>query len=257
MEADLLGLNAATTFPKINKETALVLLTSPIQEQGSQWAVTPIQQESNEEDILLRFHDTQFAPPQKSVQVDLKVGTPFQKPELDICNDTKIGASPMDLACLLSNRTANTGSTVATSSSLTVASLLDDNTFAPPPPLPTMDKLVRFEFMAEREADKKTLPNFMNVKHSGKVLSRVSVLSLISKSWKETFWIIYDESQLIFFRNERDYEDWLLNPYIDRKERDKKIKMKIDFQKDQNMNGSRGYQITKIRKKQYRKGGIM
>ncbi len=263
MEADLLGLNAATTFPKENEETALVLLSSPIHGKVSKWSVTQPQQGSNDEDILLRFQDTQFVPPQEGKVEDREAVPPSQeKTELEVCNGTKTRqnsdlSSPMDLACMLSNRTANTGSTVATLSSLTVTSLLEDITFAPPPPFPTMDKLVRFEFMAEREADNKSLPNFTKVKHSGKILSRVSILSLISKSWKETFWIIYDEFQLIFFRNERDYEDWLLNPYIDGKERDDLIKLKIDLEKDLQASGSRGYQITKIRKKEYRKGGIM
>ena len=134
------------------------------------------------------------------------------------------------------------------------ASILDDRTFAPPPLLPTISP-VRFEFMAERAADMSSLPQFEKVMHSGKLLSRISIKSLIMKNWKDTFWIIYGVSQLIIFRCLSDYEEWLLNPYLSEDQRLSFIKLKIDFEKDLSVTGNRGYHCTKLLPKFYRNSG--
>jgi hypothetical protein len=137
------------------------------------------------------------------------------------------------------------------------SSILDDRTFAPPPHLPTKKNLVRFEFMAEREANVSLLPSFEKVMHSGKVLSRISIKSLITKKWKEVFWIIYGSSCLIVFRTTKDYEEWLLNPYLSETERQLLIKFKMDFEKDLSVTGIRGYKSTEARKKYYRGRGML
>ena len=141
-------------------------------------------------------------------------------------------------------------------SSNTICSILDDRTFCPPPPLPTQNNLVSFDFFAERDADF-SLPSFERVMHAGKVLSRISIRSLITRSWREVFWIIYGTHQLIFFRCMRDYEEWLLNPCLSEAERMLLIKLKIDFEKDLSVTGIRGYQYTDVKPKSYRRRGIL
>ena len=139
----------------------------------------------------------------------------------------------------------------------THSSILDDRTFAPPPPLPTQDNLVRFDFMAERQANTSLLPSFEKVMHSGKVLSRISITSLITKKWKEMFWIIYGINCFIVFRSKKDYEEWLLNPYLSEAERKLLIKLKVDFEKDLSVTGVRGYKTTEVSMKQYRVCGVL
>ncbi len=134
-------------------------------------------------------------------------------------------------------------------------SVLDDRTFAPPPPLTSHP--ARFDFFAERQANPSLLPAYGEVMHSGKVLSRISIKSLITKKWKEMFWIIYGKSSFIVFRTFRDYEEWILNPYLSQKERSLLIKFKIDFEKDLSVTGIRGYMCTDVRPKYYIGRGML
>ena len=144
------------------------------------------------------------------------------------------------------------------SSNVMASSILDDRTFCPPPPLPNQINIVKFDFFAESDATNvSSLPTFERVMHSGKLLSRISIRSLITRSWKEVFWIIYGAHQLIFFRCMRDYEEWLLNPYLSQAERLLFVKLKIDFEKDLSVTGIRGYQSTDVRPKSYRRRGIL
>lgn len=139
-------------------------------------------------------------------------------------------------------------------------SILDDRAFAPPPPLPTQyNNIVNFHFQDKQYSSQGSgaLPSFEKVMHSGKILARISIKSLITRSWKEVFWIIYGSSQLIFFRCMRDYEDWLLNPSMSNEERNHLIKLKIDLEKDLNVNSIRGYQCTDVRPKSYRRRGVL
>jgi|AntRauTorckE5430_2_1112549.scaffolds.fasta_scaffold05804_3 hypothetical protein len=141
-------------------------------------------------------------------------------------------------------------------SSNVICSILDDRTFCPPPPLPIQNNIMSFDAFADINANS-SLPSFERVMHAGKILSRISIRSLITRSWKEVFWIIYDTHQLIFFRCMRDYEEWLLNPYLSEAERELLIKLKIDFEKDLSVTGIRGYQHTDVKPKSYRRRGIL
>lgn len=137
-------------------------------------------------------------------------------------------------------------------------SILDDRCYAPPPPLPTQNSLVRFEFMAERPADHDNLPSFQKVIKAGTLLSRISIKSLVTKQWRDnTFWIIYGSSCVHIFRSIRDYEEWLLNPYISKNKRTDLIKLTIDFENDLSVTGIRGYKTTAVRKKIYRSNGAL
>lgn len=140
-------------------------------------------------------------------------------------------------------------------------SILDDRTFAPPPPLPTQNNIVRLHFQygerKETAVSGQCLPSFEKVMHSGKILARISIKSLITRCWKEVFWIIYGTTKLIVFRCMRDYEDWLLNTTISDEERNHLIKLQIDIEKDLNVHSIRGYQCTDVRPKSYRRRGIL
>lgn len=85
---------------------------------------------------------------------------------------------PSELLPSLSSGTMNTRSTITTLSSGNAAYLLDDQTCAPRPPLPTWDQIVRFDFMAEKEVAANTIPMYEKVMHAGSILSRISVKSV-------------------------------------------------------------------------------
>ena len=132
--------------------------------------------------------------------------------------------------------------------------------FAPPPlPLDPKDEelLGRFQFMAEMEADYRTLPSAKRVTHSGYIQSRISLKSLLTKKWKPTYWITYGHNILIFFKSKATFEEWLYNPYLSKEKRMTLIKLGIDFKRDRNLQNLRGYQATRIRTKYYKRGGMM
>lgn len=138
--------------------------------------------------------------------------------------------------------------------------VLHNPEFAPPPvPLDPKDKdlLGRFQFMAEKEADYRSLPNAKRVTHSGCLVSRISLKSLLTKVWKPTFWITYGHNILIFFKSKSTFEEWLYNPYLSKDERANLIKLGIDFKRDRNLPNLRGYQATRIRTKYYKRGGMV
>ena len=215
---DLLGLNTLET--KAQNESSIVTVVNP--KSSNQWEISLFEENT---DILLQFNQQPVTNSDnvRTTRKERQISSPILQP----------GRRPSNL--------------------LVGSSILDDRSFAPPP-LPSRNKVI-FEFMAEREANHSDLPCYTKVMHSGKVLSRISIKSLITKNWKEVFWIIYGVHQLIFFRSIGDYEEWLLNPYLSEKERIALIKLKIDFVNDLSVTGLRGYKCTKARQKFYRRHG--
>jgi len=121
---------------------------------------------------------------------------------------------------------------------------LDDPTYAPAP---------------ERPADERHsvrskpyhMPEFDKVTHSGHVMSRISLKSLIIKKWKPMFWICYGDSRIIFFRSKSDFEEWATNPLLNLVEREELIKLDVDF-KDCGMKpGVKGYRAASLHMKDY------
>mmetsp|Transcript_941 Transcript_941/g.1422 ORF Transcript_941/g.1422 Transcript_941/m.1422 type:complete len:419 (-) Transcript_941:589-1845(-) len=98
------------------------------------------------------------------------------------------------------------------------------------------------------------LPDFDKIHHSGRVLMRHSFVELLSKKWREHFWIQYGPSKILFFQLEQDFIEWLTNPYLTEKERNKIVKCSVDFVKDLYDLDLRGYRITRARPKRYRDG---
>lgn len=129
-------------------------------------------------------------------------------------------------------------------------SVLDDPKFAPKPP--AVHGLANSQALAQQAPPGSSpLPDFEQVLHSGYVLSRISFRTILIKKWKQTFWIMYGRSKVLFFRSSADFEDWISNPYLSQAQRDFLVKLSIDFAGDLNKQGVRGYQVTPQRLKNY------
>jgi len=133
---------------------------------------------------------------------------------------------------------------------------LDDLTFAPAPPCPVESDHTMSQLMAEDEPDQK-LPSYEKITHSGTCLSRISLISLVIKRWKSTFWITYGDRSLLFFRSQKHFDEWLTNKHLSRKERKSLIKLHINFVADFEDEDVQGYQISKMKTKWYRNGGLL
>lgn len=121
---------------------------------------------------------------------------------------------------------------------------------APPPPMPPGRENAEY---LSRNAGGMTspLPRPSLVVHSGYVLSRISFRTVLLRKWKQTFWIQYGPTQLLFFRTFADFEDWLNNPYHTIKAREYLVKLRVDFVSDLKKKSVMGYQVTQIRRKPY------
>lgn len=127
---------------------------------------------------------------------------------------------------------------------------LDDPKFAPRPP--AVHGLANAQALSQHAPNGASpLPDFDLVSHSGYVLARISFRTILIKKWKQTFWIMYGSSQVLFFRSSADFEDWVSNPYLSQGQRDFLVKLKIDFVQDLNKQSVRGYQVTTQRLKNY------
>lgn len=128
---------------------------------------------------------------------------------------------------------------------------------APPPPLQPGRR--HAEYLAENSAPalSSPLPKPELVHHSGYVLSRISFRTVLMRKWKQTFWIQYGPTQLLFFRSFADYTDWLNNPYHTQKAREFLVKLRVDFVSDLKKSSVMGYQVTQVRRKPYGKNVML
>lgn len=130
------------------------------------------------------------------------------------------------------------------------ASILDDPKFAPKPP--AVHGLANAHALAQHAPPGASpLPDFDQVSHSGYVLARISFRTILIKKWKQSFWVMYGSTKVLFFRSSADFEDWISNPYLSQAQRDFLVKLRIDFAGDLNKQGVRGYQVTPQRLKNY------
>jgi hypothetical protein len=93
--------------------------------------------------------------------------------------------------------------------------------------------------------------------HAGYVLARISFRTVLLRKWKQTFWIQYGPTQLLFFRSYSDFGDWLNNPYHSAKAREYLVKLRVDFVSDLKKKSVMGYQVTQIRRKPYGKNVML
>ncbi len=137
--------------------------------------------------------------------------------------------------------------------------ILHDPTFAPPPKFPENLSVVKMRFFGDEKnlTVKSTLPSFEQVNHSGECMARFSLRSMIIKKWRQCFWIAYGDNQILFFRSKVDFEEWVSNPYLTKTERDKLVKLNVDFVNDLYKPSVNGYNPTNIRAKSYNRNGTL
>jgi hypothetical protein len=129
----------------------------------------------------------------------------------------------------------------------------DNPNFAPKPNSPRVrpENLANIEKLAaSAPKNASPLPDFGKVSHSGYILARISIRTILLKKWKQVYWVTYGVNQILFFRSTDDFEEWLTNPYLSAKERDHLVKLKIDLIEDlSRVEGVAGYTVTpKIQK---------
>jgi len=134
---------------------------------------------------------------------------------------------------------------------------LDDPTFAPPPDPPADESFATRDRNNHAGSNNHAnMPSFDMVKHSGNVMARISLKTIVTKKWKQIFWICYGDNKIIIFRSKSDFEEWALNPNLGDLDRNKLVKLSIDFPSA--TAGARGYRGTPLHEKDYgRKTGLM
>jgi len=121
---------------------------------------------------------------------------------------------------------------------------LDDPTYAPAPERPADER---------RSVKPKPyhMPSFEKVTHSGHVMARLSLKSLIIKKWKPIFWICYENARIIFFRSKSDFLEWATNPLLNLLEREELIKLDVNFRDCGAKPGVKGYRAASLHMKDY------
>lgn len=133
---------------------------------------------------------------------------------------------------------------------------LDDSTFSPPPiPPVNLGEAIK---MSLHRARSSSLPSFDKITHSGHMLARTTLKSIIIKKWRPVFWISYGESEILIFRSKSDFEEWATNPYLTVIQREKIVKLSIDFKIGPNhTSGVRCFRAFKLQLKNYKKTGLL
>lgn len=80
--------------------------------------------------------------------------------------------------------------------------------FAPPPEFPKSLEVAKMQIYNRNMKVLSTLPPYHDVKHSGELLARFSLKSMLTKKWRSTFWIAYGKNQILFFRSKHDFDEW-------------------------------------------------
>lgn len=139
----------------------------------------------------------------------------------------------------------------SSSSILKTKTVFDDPTFAPPPEFPKGIEKARI-IAKTAPSNASPLPDPKLIAHSGRILARVSVRSIIMKKWKECFWITYGKSKVMLFRSKSDFDEWISNPYLTHRQRMFLVKLSIEFAVDfDNDIHMMGYKVTTQRMKYY------
>lgn len=133
---------------------------------------------------------------------------------------------------------------------------LDDSTFSPPPiPPVNVGEAIN---MSRHRASSSSLPSFNKITHSGHMLARTTLKSIIIKKWRPVFWISYGESEILIFRSKADFEEWATNPYLTVIQREKIVKLSIDFKIGPNhTSGVRCFRAFTLQAKNYKKTGLV
>ena len=137
-------------------------------------------------------------------------------------------------------------------------SVLNDKNFAPPPKRPSSIEVTKSRIFGHEKEAQSTLPAFHEIKHSGKLSARFSLKSILIKKWRSTFWITYGNSRILFFRSKEDFDEWAVNPYLSKQDRDKLVKLAVDFVNDAYKPGfkMKGYKVSAMKTKSTNQGNV-
>ncbi len=88
-------------------------------------------------------------------------------------------------------------------------------------------------------------------------MARFSVKSMMIKKWRPTFWVTYGKNRMLFFRSKHDFDEWVSNPFLQKTDRDKLVKLSVDYKNDVYKPGMnmKGYQATPVKVKGYNREG--
>jgi len=135
---------------------------------------------------------------------------------------------------------------------------LDDPIYSPPPMPPYNADVMQIVNLSQREVIHSPLPSFDKITHSGHVMARISLKSLVFKKWNQVFWISYSDTQVLIFRSKCDFEEWATNPHLTTIEREELVKLNINFKECHDyQHGVRCYRVFGISSKYYGKSGMM
>ena len=193
--------------PVVNQQApAIVPVSSQSQPSNNQWSLQepqPGQQPETNGDILLQFNNTNSA----SATNDVAPQTRRMR---------------LNSASSLGSRSARSGRSGS--------NVFGNLNVAPPPQHPVARDYTQSQFHAEKELNPRPPPDFNEVTHSGQCIARISMRTLVMKKWKRIFWITYGNDKMLFFRSQVDFEEWVMNPHLSWNQREKLVKLRIDFE---------------------------
>ena len=172
-------------------------------------------QPSPEDDILMQFANSSNT----TTNGESQPSTPPKNNDIRTSRKQRVMRSPSGVASL---------------SSLNSRSVKSDSTsnFAPPPefPIHSADHYTSSYFHANAWEQPSVPPVYEKINHSGTCLARISTRTKMLKVWKQVFWIIYNDHELLVFKTKSIFEEWLMNPYLSRTARDALVKLRVNFQ---------------------------
>jgi len=182
-------------------------------------------------------------------------------------NNTNISAAPVPVDVTQARRkradshasgASSIGSRSARSGSRN--NVLDDMAIAPPPERPIGKDYTLSAFNAEVELSPKPPPDWDLIKHSGFILARISMRTLVMKKWKQIFWIAYGDHTLLFFKTRVHFENWVMDPNLSGRQRDELVKLRVDFRHPSESTRKdtekiKGFQASAVKGKYYKSNG--
>jgi len=214
-----------------------------LEQQGSHGQEqAPFADPGGQDDILLQFNNTNISAA-KTAPVPVDV-TQTRRMRAD---------SHASGASSIGSRSARSGSR---------NNVLDDMTIAPPPSPPIVKDYTLSAFHAEVDINPKPPPDWDLVKHSGHILARISLRTLVMKKWKQIFWIAYGDHTLLFFKTKDHFEDWAMDPNLSGRQREEKIKLRVDFRHPSKSTSRdtekiKGFQASVVKGKYYKSNGML
>lgn len=180
-------------------------------------------------------------------------------------NNTNISAAPVDVTQGRRRRADSHASGASSIGSRSARSgsrnnVLDNMAIAPPPEQPIGKDYTLSAFNAEFDLSPRPPPDWDLIKHSGFILARISMRTLVMKVWKRTFWIAYGDHTLFFFKTRDHFESWAMDPNLSGTQRDDLVKLCVDFRHPsastrKDTEKIKGFQASAVKGKYYKSNG--